>query len=166
MDSLFNRRSIRRYTDQAVKKEQLEMIVKAGMAAPSATNQQPWHFIILTDREKLLEITAVHPHSTMLKGAAAAIVVCFDPLLENIKGFLPQDCAAATQNMLLMIEELGLGGVWLGVHPNKEREDQIRGIVECPGDIVPFSIISIGHPAERKPANDRYHTDRVHWETW
>ncbi len=166
MDAIFNRRSIRRYTDQPVDREEIEKIIKAGMAAPSATNQQPWHFFVLTDREKLLDITAVHPHSNMLKEAAAAIVVCFDPLLENIKGYLPQDCAAATQNMILMIDELGLGGVWLGVHPNKQREEEVRKILGCPGDIVPFSIISLGHPAETKPPNDRYHSDRVHWESW
>jgi len=166
MSSIFTRRSIRRYTQEPVDNEDLEGILRAGMAAPSATNQQPWHFVVLTEKEKLLEITAVHPHSAMLKEAAAAIVVCFDPALENIKGFLPQDCAAATQNMLLRIDELGLGAVWLGVHPNKEREEEMRRIIGAPKDIVPFCVISIGHPAEEKPPHDRYREERVHWGSW
>ncbi|MDI3483082.1 MAG: hypothetical protein PWQ88_953 [Candidatus Methanomethylophilaceae archaeon] len=166
MSSIFTRRSIRRYTDEKVTEAQLKEIVKAGMAAPSATNEQPWHFVVITDKDTLLEITGVHPHSAMLKEAAAAVVVCFDPELENVKGFLPQDCAAATQNILLRIDELGLGGVWLGVYPNKEREDGVRKVIGAPERIVPFSIVSIGYPAEKKPPHDRYLEDRVHWGKW
>ena len=160
------RRSIRRYTKDAVDEATLMEIVKAGMAAPSAHNQQPWHFVIIDNRKILEEIMTVHPHSKMLAGAPLAILVCGDE--RNIKApeFLPQDCSAAVMNMLIRITELGLGGVWLGVHPNEYREDGLRKVVKIPPHIVPFALIPLGHPAEEIGPSERFDDGRIHRNAW
>ena len=115
MQSIFNRRSIRKYTGEAVPEEMIEQILRAGMAAPSAHNKQPWHFIVIDNKDTLLEIPKFHPYSNMLKEASHAIVVCGDSTIEESEGYWVQDCSAATENMLLMAQELGLGACWLGV---------------------------------------------------
>ena len=116
MDTIFSRRSIRKFKDKTLSKEDLDKIIRAGMVAPSAGNEQPWHCILIDDKKILNEITKVHPYSSMLKEVNYAIVVCGDLTLEKYEGFWVQDCSAATQNMLLMITSLGLGSVWLGTH--------------------------------------------------
>ena len=108
MQSIFNRRSIRKYTNEVVPEDLIEQILRAGMSAPSAGNEQPWHFIVISDRNVMGEIQKVHPYSHMLKEASHAIVVCGDMSLQKYDGYWVQDCSAAMQNMLLMSQELGL----------------------------------------------------------
>jgi nitroreductase len=166
LNFFFKRRSIRRYKDMDVSKEAIETILRAGMSAPSAGNQQPWHFIVVDDREKMKAITKCHPYSTMLNTAPKCIVVAADVGLQKHQGYWVQDCSAATQNMLLAISQLGLGGVWLGVHPRKEREEGIRKIFKLPDNITPLAVIAIGVPDEEKGPSDRYNPERVHRNTW
>lgn len=166
IDLLCTRRSIRKYTPKHVSEELVSEILKAGMYAPSARNQRPWHFIIVRDKETLKAITNVHPFSGMLTQASLAIVVCADLDLEQSEGYWVQDCAAATQNMLLAAHGLGLGSVWLGVHPREERSKGLKGLFKLNDRIMPFSIISIGYPAEEKPLPDRFDTSRIHYEKW
>ena len=111
MNAIFNRRSIRKYINKDISEDIINKIIKAGMAAPSAGNEQPWHFILINDKNILNEIPKFHPYSQMLKEVSCAIVVCGDLSLEKYEGFWVQDCSAATQNMLLMAQELGLGSV-------------------------------------------------------
>ncbi|MGA2479498.1 MAG: nitroreductase family protein [Spirochaetia bacterium] len=166
MNVIFERRSIRKYTDEPVPIEKLFDFVKAGMSAPSAGNQQPWHFITITDRSLLQKIPEFHPHSRMLKDAPAAICVCGDPALEKHPGFWLQDCAAATENILLEITAQGYGGVWIGVYPVEDRISNLRRLLGIPENIVPFCLISLGRPAERKEPKDLFRADRVHLEKW
>ncbi len=166
MHAIFKRRSIRRYTNKIVSDELLEQILKAGMAAPSAGNQQPWHFVVIDDREILNEIPKVHPYSNMLKEASHAIVVCGDTSRQRYEGFWVQDCSAATQNMLLMATELGLGSVWLGVYPNKERVNAIKELLNMPENVIPLCIVSVGYPAETKEPADRFDAARIHRNRW
>lgn len=166
MNIIFQRRSIRKYTPERIPDDAVRSILAAGMNAPSAGNQQPWQFIIVTDRQRIDGLSHVSPHSNMLRDAPAAIVVCGDLSVETHKGFWVQDCAAATENMLLQITELRLGAVWIGVYPRDDRVDFIRRMFQLPEHIVPFAIVSMGHPAESKPAVDRYREERVHRETW
>ena len=136
------------------------------MYAPSARNQQPWHFIVIDQGDLFERIMKVHPYSAMLSEAAVAILVCGDDKLELSKGYWPVDCAAATQNILLSAHSLGLGSVWLGVYPRKERIDGIREIFSLPANIHPFSLVSLGYPAEKKEVPARFNEKRVRWNRW
>lgn len=166
MDAIFRRRSIRKYTDEQVSEELLEKIIRAGMAAPSAGNEQPWHFVIINDEKILKEIPKFHPYSSMLPGAKVAIAVCADLNLQRYEGYWVQDCSAATQNMLLMADELGLGSVWLGVYPTEERVIGMKKLLNLPDNIIPFSILPIGYPGEKKEPVDRFDKSRIHWNIW
>jgi len=166
MNSIFARRSIRKYTNQEVSEETVEKLIRAGMAAPSAGNEQPWHFIVIRDRDILCQISNFHPYAQMLKEAACAIVVCGDKTLEKFEGFWVQDCSAATQNILLEAQELGLGAVWLGVYPVKERTEALKKLLEIPDNVTPLSIVSVGYPAESKAPSDRFDPSRIHRDRW
>lgn len=166
LDGIFTRRSIRKYTAQKVSKDQIDTLIKAGMYAPSARNQQPWHFIVLTDRELLIRVQDVHPYAKMLNEAQLAILVCGDETLELSKGYWVVDCSAATQNILLAAHGLGLGAVWLGLHPREERKNDIRKLFNLPNHIQPLSLISVGYPDETKETPERFKPDRIHNNTW
>lgn len=166
MDAVFKRRSIRKYTDQKVKDEVVEYLLKAAMAAPSANNEQPWEFVVIDDRDILGKIPAIHPYAKMAAKAPLAIVVCGDLNREKSKGHWPHDCSAATQNILIEVTALGLGAVWCAVHPRDEREKQFRELLKLPDHIVPFSLVVIGHPDEHKEPSDRYDPARVHKNGW
>ncbi len=163
---LLTRRSIRKYTDKKVTREQIYELIKAGMYAPSARNQQPWHFMIINDRELLNKIMDVHPYAKMLSQAQWAILVCGDETLELSKGYWVVDCSAATQNILLAAHGLGLGAVWLGLHPREERKNDIRKLFNLPEHIQPLSLISVGYPDEEKEMPERFKTDRIHHNQW
>ena len=166
MDAIYKRRSIRRFTDQAVKKEQIEEVLKAGMNAPSAGNEQPWQFLVIDDRKLLDRIPEFHPHSRMLYEAPIAIVVCGDMSQVKYQAYWPQDCSAATQNILLAIADLDLGGVWLGVYPREERVKNLQQLFGMPESIIPFSIIAMGHPAEQKPPKNIFDSQRIRYNYW
>lgn len=166
MEAIYKRRSIRKYTDQEVADSDIESIISAGMAAPSAGNQQPWEFMVVKERETLKKITDIHPYSDMLDQASAAIIVCADLRREKHKGYWVQDCAAATQNILLEATSRGIGTVWLGVHPREDRVNGIKKLFALPEEVIPLCVISIGYPAEDKGESDRFDKKRIHWEKW
>jgi nitroreductase len=166
IDAILKRRSIRKYIVKPVNKSDINLLLKAAMHAPSARNEQPWHFVVINERGLLNRISKVHPYASMLPEAALAILVCGDENLELSRGYWPVDCAAATQNLLLAAQALGLGAVWLGVYPRQERQLAIREIFDLPSNIQPFSLISIGYPAEQKRIPDRYKAERVRWNEW
>jgi len=166
VEAIMTRRSIRKYKTEPVSDELMKRILSAAMAAPTAGNQQEWEFIVITDRKILDAIPDVHPYSRMLLEAPAAILVCGNLQTETKEGYYPQDCAAATQNILLAAHALGLGSVWLGVHPREERVAGIRKLLGIPDHVVPVALVAIGHPAESHPGIDRYDEKKVHRDTW
>jgi len=166
MNTIFRRRSIRRYTGEEVSSPMVEKLLKAGMCAPSAGNERPWHFIVVRDQGMLGELAGMSPYAKMVADAAVAIAVCGDLDLEKHKGFWVQDCAAATQNILLEAEELKLGAVWLGVYPVPDRVDFLKKAFCLPESVIAFALIAIGHPAEKKECVERYDGSRVHREKW
>jgi nitroreductase len=167
MDALFSRRSIRKYTGETITEEVLREILEAAMSAPSAGNQQSWHFIIIDDRKILNEVPTFHPHSLMLREAPVAILVCGDLQLEKHTGYWVQDCAAATENLLLAVHAKGLGAVWLGIYPREERVAGLRKLLAIPDHVIPFALIPIGHPAESKPPRPvRYNAVKIHHNHW
>ncbi len=166
LNTILSRRSIRKYTAQPVPVEMIEQILRAGMAAPSARNEQPWHFVVVTERDRLANVAAVHPYAQMLREASFAVVVCGDTSRETVKEYWVQDCSAATQNMLLAAHALGLGGVWLGVYPRPERIEPIKTLFGLPERVMPLCVLSFGYPDEKKPPADRYDSGRVHNNHW
>ncbi len=164
LEVLFTRRSIRQYTDEPVTDEQIKTILEAAMNAPSANNRQPWHFIVVDDREMLNGIMEAHPYSKMLAQAPVAIVVVADT--ERSPSYFQQDCAAAIQNLMLAARALELGTVWLGVYPNEERVPAIAELFDIPSPCVPLAVIALGHPAEEKGRVDRYADEKVHRNGW
>lgn len=165
-DPILTRRSVRRYTAQDVEEKDVRKLLEAGMSAPSAGNERPWHFVVIRDRGTLEAVMEFHPYAKMLKECAGAIMVCGDPSLEKYPGFWVQDCSAATENMLIMAVELGLGAVWLGIYPIEDRVRGLQKLVGVPEGVVPFALVPFGHPAEERKLVDRYDGDRVHREIW
>lgn len=166
INTMLTRRSIRHYSDAPVTDDELTTILNAAMSAPSAGNEQPWEFIIIRDRKTLSAVTKFHPYAKMLDEASAAVAVCGDILREKHQGFWVQDCSAATQNLLLAAHALGLGAVWLGIHPLKERVDGLSKLLHLPSNIVPLSLIPLGRPAEEKEPANRFDSSRLHHEKW
>jgi nitroreductase len=166
IEAILSRRSIRKYQKKAVPKKLLDELLNAAMNAPSAGNEQPWHFVVIKDRKVLDEVPNRHPHADAVKGAPAAIVVCADPLAGREKDWWVQDCSAATENILIAAQAKGLGAVWLGVYPKKDRVEGLKALLALPQDVIPFSIIPLGYPAEEKPRESRYQASRIHHDRW
>ncbi len=166
MKAILARRSIRRYTSEPIEDKVIHDLLEAAMAAPSAGDERPWHFIVLRDRTVLDAIPAIHPYAQMAKEALVAIVVCGDLQKQKYEGFWVQDCAAATENLLLAVTDAGLGAVWCGIYPLEDRVAAFRKLLGAPAHIVPFAVIPLGHPAEEKPPAKRYDAARVHQDRW
>lgn len=166
MTALYSRRSIRLYTSKQIPSNIVQDILRAAMCAPSAGNERPWHFIVVTDRSILNEIPNFHPYAAMLKHAHTAVLVCGDVTLEKYKGYWVLDCSAATQNMLLAAHAKGLGAVWCGVYPSEDRVKNLKNLFKLPEHIVPFSLIPLGFPDETKQALERFDTSRIHENRW
>ena len=166
LEALTTRRSIRAFTGRPVSIELVHELIRAAMHAPSAGNEQPWHFIIITDREILDHIPDDHPYAGMLTEATVAVLVCGDPRQERHPGMWVQDCAAATQNLLLAAHAKGLGAVWVGVHPREDRIAPLRQRIEMPAEIVPFALVPLGYPAEHPEREDRFRAELIHMNHW
>ena len=166
LEAIHTRRSIRRYEDRPVPEELIQKMLAAAMTAPSARNAQPWQFIVIDDRKLLAEVARINPNAEMAGRAPLAILTCGDLDLELSQGYWPVDCAAAAENMLLAAHALGLGAVWTGVFPRQERIDGYRRLFGVPERVIPHSLIVLGYPAEKHPAEDRYRADRVRRNRW
>ena len=163
-DNIMARTSIRSYTSQAIEEEEIDILLRAGMAAPSACNKQPWHFIAITNREILDQIPTFSPYASMVKQAPLAIVVCGD-LSKTLEGkeqeFWIQDCAAATENILLMAQGLQLGAVWTALYPLQNRYQGMQKLLHLPDNLVPLNTIVIGYPKEMVKAKDKWKKENV-----
>ena len=179
LDVIMTRTSIRVFTGEAVPKEQLETILKAGMAAPSAINIQPWRFVVLTDKARISELFGGGFRSEMFTSAGAVIIVCGqttfmrkpwgqpdapEELHDNI--FWYEDCSAATENILLAAHALGLGAVWTAGYPAMDRVAPLAQALGIPDDVKPLCVIPIGYPAENPEPKDKWKPENIHWEKW
>ncbi|MFW2366559.1 MAG: nitroreductase family protein [Desulforhopalus sp.] len=160
------RRSIRSFTDDPVSEEIVERVLRAAMSAPSAGNQQPWHFVIVRDRKNLEQIPRFHPYAKMVEKCHVAVIVCGDPGGKKWPAFWTQDCSAATQNMLLAARALGLGTVWAGIFPEESRMAGFRKLFGIPDNIFPFAIVPMGWPTGEFKEKERYNPTRVRREVW
>ena len=165
---LFGRRSVRKYQVKPIPAGLIQDVLEAAMAAPSANAKDPWEIIVVQKRDTLEKIAAGLPYGKMLGGAPAGFVVCGD--LQRVNGqdlsYLLQDCSACIENLLLALSMLGLGGVWLGVHPREDRMAHLRNLFKLPGHILPLGVIAAGYPAESHAPRTRFNAIRVHSEQW
>jgi nitroreductase len=169
LEIIHQRKSVRNFTDQKVSKNQLETLVKAGMAAPTAVNKQPWVFIAIDNRTSFDQLGDALPYAKMAKKASAAIIVCGD-LSKALEGweqeFWIQDCSAATQNILLAAESMGLGAVWTAAYPAKDRMKSVIDILNLPKHIIPLNVIPIGYPEGVQQPKDKWKPENLHWNKW
>lgn len=163
---LCSRRSIRRYTPAIVPDDMVTAVLTAAMHAPSAGNQQPWHFLVIRERLLLDAVPDFHPYAGMLKGCSVAVLVCGDERLEKHKGYWIQDCSAAVENLLLAAHFIGLGAVWLGVYPDPQRVDGCRRLFNLPAEVTPLALVPMGFFEELPDTPQRFHPERIHLNTW
>lgn len=168
MEAIDIRRSVRTFNGNPVKKGKLEKLVRAAMQAPSAGNQQPWEFVIVTEREILDDLAAMSPYAGALKKAPAAIVVLGNKDFLRFPENMDQDLGAATQNILLEAVDLGLGAVWLGIHPVQDRISHVRKILNLTENVIPFCAIPVGYPRDTQANKfiDRFDESRIHLESY
>lgn len=166
MNEIFERCSIRRYTDQKIEKEKLDLILKAAFCAPSAKNAQPWEFLVIEDLEELKKMSTFTPFAKPLANASLGIVAMANLERNSVIDFCEQDVAAATQNMLLEAQSLGIGSVWIGVYPLKMRVALLKEHFALPEHIVPLWMIAFGYPAEKAKVKDKYHPEYIHFGKW
>ena len=168
LEPIFSRRSIRKYQDKPVPEELIADLLEAGMAAPSAVAKDPWHFIVVKNREILDKIMEVQQHARMLSRAPVAFIVCGDINLAHgqMLSYMLQELSAGVENIMIAANILGLGTCWLGIHPREERIAGIKDLFKLPGNIIPMCGIAIGYPAERPEPRTRYREERVHVEKW
>lgn len=169
ISNIINRKSIRAYTSQKIEKDVLEDIIRAGMAAPTGGNMQPWEFVVVTNHNILDKLSTVHPHVAMAKGAPAAIIVAGDIDVykgdkEWLKPFWVQDTSAATQNILLAVEAYGLGAVWTGVYPIADYAEKTQKLLNMPKNIIPLNIIVLGYSDENVLPKNKFKPAKLHWE--
>lgn len=166
LTAIKTRRSIRRFTSMPVEEDMITTVLCCGMYAPSAKNKRPYHFVVIRDRAILSKLALQNSQASMLEHAPGAILVCGDKNLEGTKEFLYADCAAATQNILLGIHGLGLGGVWCGVAANSNWRKLIIDILELPVKLEPFALIAYGWPHEEKELCNRWDKKKIHYDKW
>ncbi|MGL4993950.1 MAG: nitroreductase family protein [Bacteroidales bacterium] len=169
IDNIMQRKSVRTYQDKAVEREKIDTLLRAAMAAPTAGNKQPWAFIVIEQKKNLETLSQALPYAKMLSKAPIAIVVCGIPsksFPDRGAEYWIQDCSAATENILLAAEAIGLGAVWTGVHPIEERVKMVQEVLNIPADIIPLCVIPIGYPTGREKPKDKWKPELIHWEKW
>lgn len=162
MKNLYTRVSIRKYKDKPVEKEKTEAILRAAMQAPSAANQQPWEFYVVTNKEKLDALSRVSPYAGMTKSAPAAIVSVYRKDCA-IPAYAQIDLSIAMENLWLETDAQGLGGVWLGIAPQEERMKAVEDVLCLPDTVRAFAIFPYGYPAEERKQQDRFDKSRIHY---
>ncbi len=169
LEVILSRKSVRLYTGKSIPQSEMISLVRAGMAAPSARNAQPWAFVVVTRREQLSALAEALPSGRMLAKAGGAIAVC-GVEKEFLDGppreMWVQDCSAATENILLAAEASGLGAVWLGVYPDKERISNVSRVLKLDAGVIPLNVISIGYPTGAERCKDKYKPEKIHFDTW
>lgn len=166
IDALKKRRSIRSFKTQEIEKDKVDILLRMAMQAPSARDQMPWHFIVLSDRAILNELAEKLSNANMLKEAPLCIILVTDKRKLLSPDLYAQDMAAATQNLLLAATGLGLGSVWMGTYPNKEKMKIVASLISLPKDFEFFSMVALGYPKYEKDFEfiDNYDAKRIHYD--
>ena len=177
LDTIFARKSVRSYTDQDVTPEQVETLLKAAMSAPTGMNLQPWRFVVVRDQEVKDKLAG--PRGGMIASAPVVIVVCGEttwthkpfgqPDAEEVSepnGNWTADCAAATENLLIAVQAMGLGAVWTAGYPYPERIATIREALGLPESVSPYCVVPVGYPAGDDQPKDKWKPENIHYDRW
>ena len=168
-NNIMTRTSIRSYDNKVIEDEKIDKLLHAGMAAPSAMNRQPWHFVVIKDKQILQQIAQLTPNSGMAKDAPLAIVTCGDMSKykddeTKLRDFWVQDLSAASENILLQAHAMGLGAVWTGLYPSEERSNTIAKLLNLPQNLVPLNTIVIGYPKEDQQPKDKWNPENISYK--
>jgi len=165
---IHSRKSVRSFTGASVSKENLEKIIRAGMAAPTAVNKQPWSFVVVTEKKTINALAVGLPTARGIEKAGAVIIVCAEPEKAHMqsKDFAVIDASLASENILLATEALGLGGHWTASYPYEDKMKHVRTVLGIPAAIIPLNVILIGVPTGEDKPKDKYHKEKIHWEKW
>lgn len=163
MDSILKRRSYRKFLDKIVEDNKIEILLRAGMQAPSACDQRPWEFIVIRNKDILLSLSMSTPYSMCVKNSNIAIVPCYRKKDLKKPEYVICDMSACVENILIEATNIGLGGVWIGVAPLNERIEKLREILNIDDNLIPFAIIPIGYPIKEKEFEDRFEEERIHF---
>ena len=167
--NIMTRVSVREFTGEKISEAQLDTLLRAAMAAPSAINKQPWAFIVVTDEEKIAQLGEALPYSRCSNHPAVAIIPCGD-LTKAIPGemanFWINDVSAATENLLLAAHAMGLGAVWTGLHPDMNRARLVQEMLGLPEHIIPLCVVPVGIPAEQPEVKDKFKPENIHYNQW
>jgi len=161
LDLIKKRRSIRKYTNEPVSEADIISLLEAAMAAPSASNIQPWEFIVVREESLRRKLAETHPWSWMCADAPVVFVICGD---ERRSDHWVEDTSAATENLLLAATGLGLGAVWVAIYPRPQREEHVRNVLGIPPELRVLCLVPVGHPAESKPPHTKYDERKVHYD--
>lgn len=162
IENIFHRVSIRKYEDQAVEQDKIEHMLKAAMAAPSACNQQPWEYYVVTDKNMIQQLSQTSPYAGCAKDAPVVFVPCYKTAVIAPE-YCEIDMSASVENLLLEADSLGLGAVWMGIAPDEGRMNNVRKVLNVPQELKPFALVPCGYPAESRPQENRYDVARVHY---
>ena len=169
IENIMTRVSVREFTGEKISDAQIDTLLRAAMAAPSAINKQPWAFIVVTDEAKIAELGEALPYSRCSNHPAVAIIPCGD-LSKAIPGemgaFWVNDVSAATENLLLAAHAMGLGAVWTGLHPDMNRAKLVQDMLGLPEHIIPLCVVPVGVPAEQPEVKDKYKPENIHFNEW
>lgn len=163
LENILARKSVRQYTSRPVEPEKIDLLLRAGMAAPSGSDKRPWSFVVVQDRARLDSMAVRLPYAKMLTKAPMAIVVCGDTLRSAL---WEQDCCAVTENILLAAESMGLGAVWTAAYPYPERIAVVRQYTGLPENIVPLCVVPVGYPEGKQSPKDKYDASKIYYEQW
>ena len=168
LNLIYSRRSIRKFTGEKISDFQLNELLTAAMAAPSACKKDPWHFITVQDDSTLEKITEFLPNGPFLKNAGTGIVVCGDIKQAHTEAlsYMIQDCSAAIENILIAAHGIDLATCWLGVHPREERITALKQLFSLPENIIPIAVIAVGYGAEKGVPGSRFNSELIHQERW
>ncbi len=163
LENILARKSVRQYTSRPVEPEKIDLLLRAGMAAPSGSDKRPWSFVVVQDRARLDSMAVRLPYAKMLTKAPMAIVVCGDTLRSAL---WEQDCCAVTENILLAAESMGLGAVWTAAYPYPERVAVVRRYTGLPENVVPLCVVPVGYPEGKQSPKDKYDASKIYYEQW
>ncbi|MCD7822242.1 MAG: nitroreductase family protein [Clostridiales bacterium] len=164
MESIFHRTSVRRYLPRPVEQEKVERLLRAAMAAPSAGNQQPWSFYVVTDPVAKEALAGCSPYAGCAKDAPLVIVPCYRETVCRHPEFAQIDLSASVENLLLEADALGLGAVWLGIAPRPERMAAVGEVLHLPEGETAFALVPCGYPAAAPGAQqDRFDPARLRY---
>lgn len=160
---ILKRRSIRKFTEEIIPEELVQKLLTAAMAAPSACNKQPWEFYVIRDEKIRKKMREVSLFTRM--NATLMIVVAGNrkrALSRRENDFWIQDCAAATENILLTATDLGLGACWCGLYPMEGPVEKTKAVLSLPEEMIPMALIQLGYPAQAPEARTQYDEKKVH----